>query len=159
MTSAPILTIPTGITGFTVYTDASGAGLGTVLMQDGRVVAYASRQLKKHDQNYPVHDLELAAVVMALKMWRHHLYGAKFELFTDHKSLKYVFTQRDLNLRQRRWVEYMKDYDFELAYHPGKANVVADALSRRSHVASLLASREWRLMADMVDAVYKVSRQ
>ena len=105
-----------------------------------------------------MHDFELAAVVMALKMWRHHLYGAKFELFTDHKSLKYVFTQRDLNLRQRRWVEYMKDYDFELAYHPGKANVVADALSRRSYVASLLASREWRLMADMADAVYRVPR-
>ena len=85
-----------------MYTDASGAGLGTVLMQDNRVVTYASRQLKKHEQNYPVHDLELAAVVMALKMWRHHLYGARFELFTDHKSLKYVFTQRDLNLRQRR---------------------------------------------------------
>ena len=109
-------------------------------MQDGRVVAYASRQLKKHEQNYPVHNLELAVVVMALKMWRHHLYGARFEIFTDHKSLKYVFTQRDLNLRQCRWVEYMKDYDFELAYHPGKANVVADALSRRSHVASLLVS-------------------
>ena len=158
LTSVLVLTILVGITGFTVYTDASGAGLGAVLMQDGRVVAYASRQLKKHEQNYPVHDLELAAVVMALKMWRHHLYGAKFELFTDHKSLKYVFTQRDLNLRQRRWVEYMKDYDFELAYHPGKANVVVDALNRRSHVASLLASREWRLMADMADAVYRVPR-
>ena len=140
LTSAPVLTIPAGITGFSVYTDALSTGLRAVLMQDGRVVAYASSQLKKHEQNYPVHDLELAAVVMALKMWRHHLYGAKFELFTDHKRLKYVFTQRDLNLRQRRWVEYMKDYDFELAYHPGKANVVADALSRRSYVASLLAS-------------------
>ena len=95
---------------------------------------------------------------MALKMWRHHLYGARFEIFMDHKSLKYVFTQRDLNLRQRRWVEYMKDYDFELAYHLGKANVVADALSRRSHVASLLESREWRLMVDMADAVYRVLR-
>ena len=91
LTSAPVLTILADITGFSVYTDASGTGLGAVLMQDGRVVAYASRQLKKHEQNYPVHDLELAAVVMALKMWRHHLYGAKFELFTDHKSLKYVF--------------------------------------------------------------------
>ena len=96
---------------------------------------------------------------MALKIWRHYLYGARFEIFTDHKSLKYVFTQRDLNLRQRRWVEYMKDYDFELAYHPGKANMVANALIRRSHVASLLASWEWRLMADMADAVYRVPRQ
>ena len=92
LTSSPVLTILVGITGFTVYTDASGIGLGAVLMQDGRVVAYASRQLKKHEQNYPVHDLEFAAVVMALKMWRHHLYGARFEIFTDHKSLKYVFT-------------------------------------------------------------------
>ena len=87
------------------------------------------------------------------------MYSARFEIFTDHKSLKYVFMQRNLNLRQRRWVEYMKDYDFELAYHPGKANVVADALSRRSHMASFLASREWRLKADMADAVYRVLRQ
>ena len=96
---------------------------------------------------------------MALKMWRHYLYGARFEVYTDHKSLKYVFTQRDLNLRQRRWVEYLKDYDFELAYHPGKANVVADALSRRSYMASLIASREWRLMADVAEAVYRIPRQ
>ena len=122
-------------------------------------MAYASRQLQKHEQNYPIHDLELAAVIMALKIWRHYLYGTRFKIFTDHKSLKYVFTQRDLNLRQRKWVEYMKDYDFKLAYHPGKANVVADALSKRSHVANLLASREWRLMADMADVVYKVLRQ
>ena len=79
--------------GFSMYIDASSTGLGVILMQDGRVVAYASRQLKKHEQNYPVHDLELAAVVMALKMWRHHLYDVRFEIFTDHKSLKYVFTQ------------------------------------------------------------------
>ena len=92
MTSTPVLTIPAGITGFTVYTDAFGSGLGAVLMQDGRVVAYASRQLKKHEQNYPVHDLKLAAVVMVLKIWRHYLYGARFKIFTDHKSLKYVFT-------------------------------------------------------------------
>ena len=96
---------------------------------------------------------------MALKVWRHYLYSAKFEIFTDYKSLKYVFTQRDLNLRQRRWVEYMKDYDFELAYHPDKANMVANALSKKSYVANLLASREWRLMIDMADAVYRVPRQ
>ena len=115
-------------------------------MQHGSVVAYASRQLKKHEVNYPTHDLELAAVVFALKLWRHYLYGARFEIFTDHQSLKYIFTQRDLNLRQRRWLEFVKDYDFELSYHPGKANVVADALSRRSYAASLCAVREWRLL-------------
>ena len=86
------MTIPVGIIGFSVYTDTSGTGLGAVLMQDGRVVGYASRQLKKHEQNYLVHDLELAAIVMALKIWRHYLYGARFEIFTDHKSLKYMFT-------------------------------------------------------------------
>ena len=128
-------------------------------MQHGKVVAYASWQLKKHEQNYPIHDLELAVVVKALKMWRHYLYGARFEVYIDHKSLKYVFTQRDLNLRQRRWVEYLKDYDFELAYHPGKANIVVDALSRRSYMASLIASREWRLMADITEAVYRIPRQ
>ena len=152
------MTIPTGLEGYTVYTDASGTSLGEVLMQYGKVVAYASWQLKKHEKNYRIHDLELAAVVITLKMWRHYLYGAKFEVYIDHKSLKYVFTQRDLNLRQRRWVEYLKDYDFELAYHLGKANVVADALSKRSHVANLLESQEWRLMADIADAVYRVLR-
>ena len=99
MTSAPVLTIPADLEGYTIYTNASGTALGAVLMQHGKVVAYASRQLKKHEQNYPIHDLELAAVVMALKMWRHYLYGARFEVYTDHKSLKYVFTQRNLNLR------------------------------------------------------------
>ena len=82
-------------------------------MQSGRVVAYGSRQLKPHEGNYPTHDLELAAVIFALKSWRHYLYGEKFEVFSDHKSLKYLFTQKDLNLRQRRWMEYMEDYDFD----------------------------------------------
>ena len=96
-----------------------------------RVVAYASRQLKKHKQNYPTHDLEMAALVFALKIWRHYLYGVTCEIYTDHKSLKYIFQQRDLNLRQRRWLELLKDYDCSILYHPGKANVVADALSRK----------------------------
>ena len=108
-------------------------------MQHGKVVAYASRQLKDHEKNYPTHDLELTAVVFALKIWRHYLYGEQFEIFTDHKRLKYIFMQKDLNLRQQRWVEYLKDYDFNLSYHPGKANVVADALSRRTYaMASLM---------------------
>ena len=95
-------------------------------------MAYASRQIKTHERNYPTHDLELAAMVFALKMWRHYLFGSKFEVFSDHKSLKYLFSQKELNMRQRRWLEFLKDYDFELSYHSGKANVVADALSRKS---------------------------
>ena len=98
-------------------------------MQHGKVVAYASRQLKKHEQNYPVHDLEMAAIVFAPKIWRHYLYGVTFEIYTDHKSLKYIFDQKDLNLRQRRWLELIKDYDCTILYYLGKENVVADALS------------------------------
>ncbi|GJR91034.1 reverse transcriptase [Tanacetum coccineum] len=98
----------------------------------GKVIAYASRQLKPYEVNYPTHDLELAAVVFALKIWRHYLYGESCDIFTDHKSLKYIFTQRELNMRQRRWLELLKDYDTNIQYHPGKANVVADALSRKS---------------------------
>ncbi|WMV25681.1 hypothetical protein MTR67_019066, partial [Solanum verrucosum] len=113
--------------GFVVYCDASRVGLGCVLMQNGKVIAYASRQLKVHEKNYPTHDLELAAVVFALKIWRHYLYGIHVDVFTDHKSLQYVFTQKDLNLRQRRWLEFLKDYDMSVHYYPGKANVVADA--------------------------------
>ena len=99
----------------------------------GKVVAYASHQLRTHEQKYPTHDLELAAVVHALKIWRHYLIGNKCEIYTDHKSLKYIFTQPDLNLRQRRWLELVKDYNLQIHYHPGKANVVADALSRKSY--------------------------
>ena len=132
LTSAPVLKLPEGNEGFEVYSDASRQGLGCVLMQHKRVVAYASRQLKKHELNYPTHDLELAAVIFALKTWRHYLYGVTCQIFTDHKSLKYLFTQKELNLRQRRWMELLKDYDCTIDYHPGKANVVADALSRKS---------------------------
>ncbi|GAU18217.1 hypothetical protein TSUD_26810 [Trifolium subterraneum] len=110
--------------------------LGHVISQEGAVVAYASRQLKPHEENYPTHDLELAAIIFALKIWRHHLYGVQFALYSDHKSLRYLFDQKDLNMRQRRWMEYLKDFDFELNYHPGKANVVADALSRKALYAS-----------------------
>jgi hypothetical protein len=101
-------------------------------MQDGKVVTYASRQLKPHEHNYPTHDLEFAAVVHALKIWRHYLIGNKCEIYTNHKSLKYIFTQLNLNLRQRRWFELVKDYNLEIHYHPGKANVVADALNGKS---------------------------
>jgi hypothetical protein len=132
LVTAPVLTIPSSSGGFVIYSDASRKGLGCVLMQHGRVVAYASRQLKNYEQNYPTHDLELAAVVFALKIWRHYLYGEKCEIYTDHKSLKYFFTQKELNMRQQRWLELIKDYDCSINYHPGKANVVADALSRKS---------------------------
>jgi hypothetical protein len=132
LTTAPVLAQPDNTKPFEVYYDASGTGLGCVLMQDNRVIAYASRALRPHEQNYPTHDLELAAMVHALKIWRHYLMGAHCNIYTDHKSLKYIFTQADLNMRQRRWLELIKDYDLEVHYHPGKANVVADALSRKA---------------------------
>ncbi|CAA0841697.1 Uncharacterized mitochondrial protein AtMg00860, partial [Striga hermonthica] len=131
LTTAPVLTIPDPSRSFTIFSDASRQGLGCVLMQDGQVVAYALRQLKPHEQNYPTHDLELAAVVHALKIWRHYLYGGRCEIFTDHKSLQYIFTQKELNMRQRHWLELVKYYDCTIQYHPGKVNVVADALSRK----------------------------
>jgi hypothetical protein len=131
LTTALVLGQPDSTQPFDVYCDASGTGLGCVLMQNSRVIAYASRALRNHEQNYPTHDLELAAVIHALKIWRHHLMGAKCNIYTDHKSLKYIFTQADLNMRQRSWLELIKDYNLEVHYHPGKANVVADALSRK----------------------------
>ncbi len=97
------------------------------------MIAYASRQLRPHKLNYPTHDLELTAVIFALKTWRHYLYGETCQIFIDHKSLKYLLTQKELNLRQRKWIELLKDYDYTIEYHPGKANVVADALSYKSH--------------------------
>ncbi|XP_035543106.1 probable LRR receptor-like serine/threonine-protein kinase RFK1 [Juglans regia] len=142
LTTAPVLTLPEPLKPFVVYSDASKAGLGCVLMQEGRVVAYASRQLKNHEQNYPTHDLELAAVVFALKIWRHYLYGEKCEVFTDHKSLQYLFEQKNLNMRQRRWLELISDYQCNIKYHLGKANVVADALSRKSRADSSILSSE-----------------
>ena len=147
LTSAPILIVLERGQVYTVYCDASKDGLGCVLMQSGRVVAYGSRQLKNHERNYPTHDMELAAIVFALKIWRHYLYGEQFEVFSYHKSLKYIFTQQNLNMRQRRWMKYLEDYDFTLYYHPGKANVVVDALSRKSQgVLASVASREWQML-------------
>jgi hypothetical protein len=132
LTSAPVLALPDNTQPFDVYCDASGNGLGCVLMQSNRVIAYVSRALQNHEQNYPTHDLELAAVIHALKIWGHHLMGAKCNIYTDHKSLKYIFTQADLNMRQRRLLELIKNYDLEVHYY-GKANVVANALSRKAH--------------------------
>jgi hypothetical protein len=110
-------------------------------MQEGHVIAYTSRQLRKHGLNYPTHDLELASVVHALKIWRHYIMGTKCRAYMDHYSLKNIFTQQDLNLRQHRWLELIKDYDLEIHYHPGKANLVADALSRKEHVHSAVVAQ------------------
>jgi hypothetical protein len=137
LTTAPILVMPDIHKGFDVYCDASHLRLGCVLMQEGKVIAYASRQLRKHEKNYPTHDLELAIVVHALKIWRHYMIGNKCKIFMNHKSLKYIFTQKELNLRQRRWLELIKDYDLEIQYHPGKENIVADALSRKGQLNNI----------------------
>ncbi|GJT99802.1 putative reverse transcriptase domain-containing protein, partial [Tanacetum coccineum] len=134
---APILALPEGNDDFVIYCDASLQGLGAVLMQREKVIAYASRQLKPHEENYTTHDLELGAVVFALKIWRHYLYGTKCTVFTDHKSLQHILRQKELNIRQRRWLELLADYDCEICYHPEKANVVADALSRKKQIKPL----------------------
>ncbi|GKA08458.1 putative reverse transcriptase domain-containing protein [Tanacetum coccineum] len=128
---------------FVVYCDASNQGLGCVLMQRGKVIAYASRQLKIHEKNYTTHDLELGAVVFALKTWRHYLYGTKSVIYTDHKSLQHIFDQKELNMRKKRWIELFSDYECEIRYHPGKANIVDDALSRKDR----LKPRRVRAMA------------
>ncbi|KAD1378137.1 hypothetical protein E3N88_42914 [Mikania micrantha] len=130
--STPILSLPDGMDDFIVYCDASIQGLGCVLMQRDKMIAYASRQLKVHEKNYTTHDLELGAVVFALKIWRHYLYGTKCTIYTDHKSLQHIFEQKELNMRQRRWLELLNDYECAIKYHPGKANVVADALSQKN---------------------------
>nr|GFC31192.1 putative reverse transcriptase domain-containing protein [Tanacetum cinerariifolium] len=122
---------PEGSKDFVVYCDASLRGFRTVLMQCEKVIAYASRQLRKNEENYTIHDLELGAVVFALRLWRHYLYGTKCMVYTDHKSLQYILDQKELNMRQRRWIELLSNYDCEICYHPRKANVVTDALSRK----------------------------
>ncbi|GJV37588.1 putative reverse transcriptase domain-containing protein [Tanacetum coccineum] len=128
---ALILVLPEGTEDMVVYSDASYSGLGYVLMQQGNVIAYASRQLKKHEENYPTHDLEFTTVVFALNIWRHYLYGVKFIIYTDHRSLQYFLENKDPNMRQQRWLDLLKDYDCEIRYHPGKANMVVDALSQK----------------------------
>jgi hypothetical protein len=142
LTTAPVLAQPDIEKPFDVYCDTSGSGLGCVLMQEGRVIAYASRQLHRHEEHYPTHDLELAAVVHPLKIWRHYLLGNIYHIYTDDEILKYIFTQSELNMRQRRWLELIKDYELDIHYHPGKANVVADALSRKTfcHCLTMEAS-------------------
>ncbi|GJZ03362.1 putative reverse transcriptase domain-containing protein [Tanacetum coccineum] len=135
--SAPILALPEGSEDFVVYYDASHKGLGVVLMQREKVIAYASRQLKVHEKNYTTHDLELGSVIFALKIWRHYLYGTRYTVFTDHKILQHILDQKELNMRQRRWLELLSDYDCDIRYHSGKANIVADALSRKERTEPL----------------------
>ncbi|GJW98577.1 putative reverse transcriptase domain-containing protein [Tanacetum coccineum] len=130
-TGTSILALPEGSEDLIVYCDASHKGLGAILMQREKLISYASRQLKIHEKNYTTHDLELGSVVFSLKLWRHYLYGTKCTVFTNHKSLQHILNQKELNIRQRRWLELLSDYDCEIRYHPGKANVVADALSRK----------------------------
>ena len=132
LTEASVLTQSTYGKEYVIFSDAALNGLGCVLMQEGKVVAHASRQLKPHEKNYPTHDLELAAIVFALKIWRYYLYGEKCFIYTDHKSLKHLPSQKEFNLRQRRWMELIKDYDCMIYYHPGKANIMVDALNRKS---------------------------
>nr|GEV02592.1 putative reverse transcriptase domain-containing protein [Tanacetum cinerariifolium] len=129
--SASILALPEGSENFMFYYDASRKGLGAILMQGEKVIAYASCQLKIHEKNYTTYNLELRAVVFALKMWRHYFYETKCVVFTDHKSLQHILNQKELNMRQRKWLELLSDYDYKICYHPGKANVVEDALSRK----------------------------
>ncbi|GJW97902.1 putative reverse transcriptase domain-containing protein [Tanacetum coccineum] len=129
--SAPILALPEGSGDFVVYCDASHNGLGVVLMQREKVISYASRQLKIHEKNNTTHDLELGSVVFSLKLWRHYLYRTKYTVFTDHKSLQHILNQKELNIRQCRWLELLSDYDYEIRYHQGKANVVVNAFSRK----------------------------
>ncbi|GKF74164.1 putative reverse transcriptase domain-containing protein, partial [Tanacetum coccineum] len=131
LSSAPILALPDGSKDFVVYCDASIKGLGAVLMQREKVITYASCQLKIHEKNYTTHDMEHGSVVFALKIWRHYMYGMKCTVFTDHKSLQHILDHKELNMRQRRWLELLSDYDCEIRYHLGKANVITDALSRK----------------------------
>ena len=137
VTTAPCLKLPDFSQPFEVVTDASGIAVGGVLVQEKRPVAFTSRKLRVHEKNYPTHDLELLAVIHALKLWRHYLLGHKFQLVTDHQSLKWIFTQTTLNMRQRRWVELLQEYDFNILYRPGKDNVVADSLSRKSSLNAI----------------------
>ena len=130
LTSAMVLALPEDFKGFIMYCDASPICLGCFLINNGKVIAYASRKLKVHERNYPTHDLELVSMVFALKIWRHYMYGVHVDVFTDYKSLEYVFTQKELNIQQRRWLELLNDYDTSGLYHPVKFNIIEDALSR-----------------------------
>nr|GFC80953.1 putative reverse transcriptase domain-containing protein [Tanacetum cinerariifolium] len=155
-----VLVLPEGNDDMEVYCDASSNGFGCVMMQRGRVIAYASRQLKKHDEEYLAPDLELSVVVFALKLWRYYIYRVKIKIFTDYKSLKYFFDQRDLIMRQQRWLDLVNDYDCEILYHPRKANVVADALSRKiKHDSLLVKSLQMIITPDFYEHIKTVQHE
>jgi hypothetical protein len=161
LTTSPVLAQPNITMSFDVYCDASGTSLGSVLMQEGRVIVYSSRQLRLHEEHYPTYDLELAAIVHALHTRQHYLLDNVAHIFTDHKCLKYFFTQPDLNMQQRRWLELIKDYDLEIHYHLGKANVVADAFSRKAHcnqsAAVSISGEECSIQISPIMAQYNVT--
>nr|GEX96409.1 putative reverse transcriptase domain-containing protein [Tanacetum cinerariifolium] len=157
--SAPILTLLEGTENFIVYCDASLKVYGAVLMQREKVIAYASRQLKKHEENYTTLDLELGAVVFALRFWRHYLFGTKYTMYTDHKSLQYILDQKELNMRQRRWIELLSDYDCEIRYHPGKGNVVADVLSRKDREPLRVRSMVMMVHTNLPDKILKAQTE
>jgi hypothetical protein len=152
--SPSVLVMPDLQKGFDIYCDVCRLGLGCVLMQEGHVIAYASRRFRKHDLNHPTQDLEQAIVVHVLKIWRNYIMGTKYQVYIDHKSLKYIFTWKDLNRRQRCWLELIKDYDLEIHYHPGKANLVADALSQKEHVHAAIVTQ---LPDELVEDFVKVA--
>nr|GFB43269.1 putative reverse transcriptase domain-containing protein [Tanacetum cinerariifolium] len=158
------MALPEGSKDFIIYCDASNKGLGVVLMQREKVISYAPRQLKIHEKNYTTHDLELGAVVFALKIWRHYLYGTKCTVFTDHKSLQHILDQKELNMRQRRWLKLLSDYDCDIHYHPGKANVIADAFSRKERepplrVRALVMTIDLDLPRQILNAKLKQENQ
>ncbi|KAI3762797.1 hypothetical protein L1987_53238 [Smallanthus sonchifolius] len=157
LTQAPILALIDGNEGISVYCDASHTGFGCVLMHGNKFIAYVSRQLKTHEKNYTNHDLELGAIIFALKLWRHYLYGVKFTIFTDHKSLKYIFSQKELNMRQRRWMEVLNDYDCEICYHEGKANVKAEH-QKPSGLLQQLEIPVWKWEMITMDFITKLPR-
>ncbi|GJY75399.1 putative reverse transcriptase domain-containing protein [Tanacetum coccineum] len=137
---APILSLPDGVEDL-VSVEMMNQGLGCVLMQRGKVITYASRQLKIHKKNYTTHDLELGAVVFALKTWRHYLYGTKSVIYTDHKSLQHIFDQKELNMHQMRWIELFRNYECEIRYHPGVKEMIVAAQSEAFKQENVLAER------------------
>nr|GEZ87017.1 putative reverse transcriptase domain-containing protein [Tanacetum cinerariifolium] len=156
--SASILALPKGSKDFVVYCDASHKGLGVVLMQREKVISYASRQLKIHEKNYTTHDLELGLVVFALKIWMHYLYGTKCTAYTDDKSIQHILEQKELNMRQHWWLELLSDYDCDIRYHPGKENVVADALSHKERIEPLwVRALVMTIGLDLPKKYYKLS--